>query len=501
MPDTAVATEQPKRSVGRTIARNTIFGLGAQFALKVVTFIFQVLVVRRLGGAQYGQYQTVLAWASVFSVIGDLGITQYFTREIARNHTRASELFWDMVALRLILALLASIVTTVGAVAYGYAFEIVFAIFLFTLTYFLQAFLVPLNNVITGNERLDITSVFAVISQVIFIVSGGLFLFLGLDFIWLVIASALNIPVITYLSLRVVRRNNYGPPRFRIQPREWFRIIRAGLPFGFQQLTLSFAFRVDTIVLSRFVSDLQIGWYNVAYQNLTLTIVSAATAFNNALLPTLAREHERDPQAVRPWYYSSVKMILFLALPIAVGGMLTADKIIAIYQPEIAPAAVALAILIWDIPFVMYHAFCGILTTSVKLEHPAARIYTSLGIANLLLNLLLVPRFGIIGSSFATVFTDVLGAVQFYFLFRREFGAGLGFSRLIRLAMAAAVMGLVVYALRDLHIGILAAIGGGVYLALVWWSGAFSPEERTRLIGFANRLISAVARRLRLRPA
>ena len=39
----------PEQSVGRTIARNTAFGVGAQLVLRVASFIFQVAVINNLG--------------------------------------------------------------------------------------------------------------------------------------------------------------------------------------------------------------------------------------------------------------------------------------------------------------------------------------------------------------------------------------------------------------------------------------------------------------------
>ena len=62
----SVSEEKPKPTVGRTIARNTAFGFAAQMSLRVVSFAFQILVVRRLGGNQLGQYAIVLAWAGLF---------------------------------------------------------------------------------------------------------------------------------------------------------------------------------------------------------------------------------------------------------------------------------------------------------------------------------------------------------------------------------------------------------------------------------------------------
>src|SRR5688572_20870708 len=107
--------EKPKRSAGRTIARNTIFGIGAQLALKIANSALTIMLVRSIGDAGYGQYSIVFAWTALFSVIGDLGITQYLGREIARNPNKTNELFWDTVALRFILGVICTITTIGGA--------------------------------------------------------------------------------------------------------------------------------------------------------------------------------------------------------------------------------------------------------------------------------------------------------------------------------------------------------------------------------------------------
>ncbi|HEX2905514.1 MAG TPA: oligosaccharide flippase family protein, partial [Phototrophicaceae bacterium] len=251
------------------ILRNSLFGLGAQFALRIVGFLFNVLIIRTLGGEAYGQYNIVIAWAALFSVIGDLGINQYLAREIAREPKKATELFWDTVVLRFVLAVIASAITIVGAATIGvsqngYTREIILGVAIYTSSYFLQAVMAPLSSILIGHERLDITSTLGVITQVLFMVAAGIFLLLGLNFVWVVVASVVTLPIVTYLHYRAVRRNHLGPPRFKINPGLWFAVIKAGFPFGLVQLALSFSFRIDTVILSGHISDEQIGWYNAA---------------------------------------------------------------------------------------------------------------------------------------------------------------------------------------------------------------------------------------------
>jgi O-antigen/teichoic acid export membrane protein len=486
-----VVNEQPKRSAGRTIAKNTVFAIGSQFALKAVGFIFTVLVVRNLGGTSYGQYQTVLAWAGFFAVLGDLGISQYYTREINRDRTKANELFWNIVVLRFLLAVITAVITIGGAVLSNYNPEIILGIVIYTSSYFLSAFLDPILRILDGHERLDITSVLGVIGQIVFLTLGGLFLFAGLDFVWLVVAELIRLPVLLFLALLNLRRNNMTPGKFHISPEIWRSLIQFGLPFAFVQLSLTFAFHVDTIILSHNVSDQNIAWYRISY-NLIFTMMAFALAFNNAMRLTLAREHAANPASVRPWYYYSVRVMLFVSLPIAVGTTVLAYKIMpTIFGPENLPASITLMILIWDMPLLMYNAFCGDMTTAIRREKSGARIYGIEAVTNVGVNLLLIPLFGVIAASFVTVLTDLVGAVLFYFLFRREFGSGLELRKLIRLGISAVLMGVVVFLLRDWNLLVVIPIGAVSYLLFIWLTGAFSQDEQERLFGM-------VARRLRL---
>jgi O-antigen/teichoic acid export membrane protein len=487
--------DTPPRSVGKIIARNTLFGLGGQLALRVANFIFTVLVVRTLGETHFGQYSIVLAWAGLFSVIGDLGINQYLAREIARDKKQANALFWDTVVLRLILGLIATIVTVGGAlVLTDYGTEIIVGIGLYTATYYFSAIVAPLQSILTGNERLDVLSVMNVISQIIYMVFAGLFLFLGLNFVWLVLAGVISMPIVAWLQYRVIRQNKLGPPVFRINKAMWWSLIRAGMPFAAVQLSLTFAFQVDTIFLAHYTTDAVVGWYGAAYR-LTLTFLSLSASFNQAILPTLAQEHAHNPNTVRAWYYTSTRFIIIIALPIAVGGSILSSGITAIYGTEFLPSTIAFAILIWDIPFVMYHSFCGNIATSIRHEGSAARIYMSVGILNVVLNALLVPRFGIIAACFATVITDAFGAALFYTLLRRELGPGLKFRRLFWIGISAAGMALGLFFIRDLNIFIAAAVGGIAYLILVWLLPTFSMDERAQLLNVVNQISN------RLRPA
>lgn len=502
MTDETHPAEMPSSSVGQhrrsplwVVARNTIFGIGAQITLRGLAFVFNIFIVNRLGDAGFGQYSTILAWTGIFAFLGDMGIAQYMSREIARDREKSLALFWDVAALRFLLAVLATVVTVTGAILAGYSRELVFAIALLSSTYFIQAVLTPLGGIITGYERIDIASALVVLGQIIYYGLATVLLLYSPNYLWLVVAAIANLPVLTIVAAWVVARNKMRPPPFKLHPESWLALLRFGLPFALIQVSLTFAFRFDTLILGKSFSDEVVGWYNAAY-TLTRSLMIFTAAFSTSLVPTLAREYVLDPQSIRPWYFRSVKFISLIGLPLAVGGTILADKIIlTLYGTEFVYAILAFAILIWDTPLLMYTSICGNFTTAMKIEAKAARVYIGMSLLNIVLNVALIPRYGILAASVVTVATEFAGMVLFYRIFRRALGPGLGLSSMIRMGAALAVMGLAVFLARDAHILLLLALGAGVYVALIWLLRVLTPEEYGLLIGSLKRIRAKIGKR------
>lgn len=494
MTEMTVNAPEPKANAGRTIARNTIFTIGAQFALKASNFLFTILITRRLGDDNFGQYSWVLAWANIFSFIGDLGITQYMMREYARAPERGRKLFWDVTIIRLILALVTAVISVSIALLKPDPVEarVALAIGLYTSTYFFMAIIAPLSAVISGYQRLDILSILTVVNQVLTLVVGVLIILIWNDYVALLSSLLITLPIMLALIIVVIRRYKMSPPAFLINFRQWKGLIWASLPFALNQIMLTSAYQFDTVIMRQFYGSNVIGWYNAAY-NLTRSLLIFTSAFSSALGLTLMRDYVNNPEVIRPWYYRSVKFMMFIGLPLSIGGMVLSTKLIPfLYGGEYAAASIAFAILIWDTPLLMYTSHCGNLAVAMGRERRTASIYATEAAINIFLNVLLIPRYGIIAASFTTIATEFTGACLFYIMFRRELGAGLGLNSIIRIAAAAATMGVVLYLLQSLSLLLLIPIGVLTYLVLVWVSGALNAEERRMLTDFVWRKLAKV---------
>jgi O-antigen/teichoic acid export membrane protein len=464
------------RSLIQIVLRNTAWVTFGSLFLKVLNFLFNVYVIRSLGDERFGQYAIVTAFPGLFAIFIELGMTQYVMREISRDRTKANSLVWNLIAVRLLLAIFGVIAITAAA-AVVYEPGIVLGVFLFTFNFVFSAIEAPLESVLTANERFDYMTLLSIVGRVTFMALGTIFLFSGLSFHWLIVAGLVGVPTQIAVSTWAIYKGKFMEFRPNLDIKTWPIIIRGGFPFGMISLALSLAFSIDTVILSFFEPDRVVGWYQAAY-NLVFALMFVSDGFSTVIVPTLTHEFVRNPDRVRTWYYRSVKIILLISVPMAVGGMVVAEPMILfLYGEEFLPSVIALQILIWDVPFLMFNAYCGNITTVIGKEKEAARIYSINAVANIVLNIIFIPLYGMIAAAVITVVTDLIGSLQFHYLLRDIMKLPNMTSILVRVIIASAGLGLAVYAAGELNWFILIGIGIIVYGILALLLRLVSHEE------------------------
>ncbi|NMB87748.1 MAG: flippase [Chloroflexi bacterium] len=474
-------SEAQSSSLNRLIFKNASFVTIGMIALKAINFLFNVLVVRRLGDERFGQYSVVLAFVGIFQIFAELGISQFVTREITRDHEKVHNYFWNLVVLRVLLALIGMAGIPLAAMEAQYSPELVLGIFIYATSFLLSAFSVPLASVLRAHERLDYVTLIDVSAQIVFIIFGSIFLFSGLGFLWLIVASLIGILPRIGIAIWAFYKIGLNRIPFNIDVRTWPHLVRAGIPFGIISLMMSIAYSIDTVILNQYVSKEEVGWYNVAY-NLIFSLMMFSSSFQAAMVPSLSRVFVQDPLKVQRWYYSSVKVIFMISIPISVGGLFVAYPLIQfLYTREFLPAGLALQILIWDVPLLMFAGFCGDMTTITTEERSAARINTVNTLANIVLNLIFIPRFGMVGAALVTVTTDAVSALQFHFLLKRKLQLPSIVREFVKIIAASILMGGILYLVRGLNLFVQIGIGASTYFAMVWLFRVLSEQELNTL--------------------
>jgi len=468
IPSPSLADGKFQHGLLATVARNTAFVLGAQVVLKVLAFLFNVYVVRRLGAAHFGQYSAIIAYVSIFAIFTDWGMAPYAIREMAEDTHKTSWLLPNIVAIRLILSLIITIIAPLSAHWLGKEDEMVLGIFIASAGLLIYAFQGPLDTALTARERLDYTATYSVVNQLVFWSLGVVLLLRGMGFIGLIVASLSGVMVAAVLAGRALCKLGIG--RLTLSVRRWPKLLLDALPFGISDIAYVIMQHFDTVLMSFLLSNAAVGWYNVPYTLINM-ILLIAQSIAIAMYPSMVRGYKANPESLRNVARQAIKYLLILCLPIAVGGTILAKPIITtLYTEEFANSVPVLQLMLWALPSLFLLEVLGRMANTLHLERPVARVNIINACFTVLLNLTLIPTLGVLGGALALVVGRAARLGQTWLLIGNERLIGKHWKPLFRVALAAALMGVAVFLLRNanlfLCIGCGAMVYGGLLVAL-----------------------------------
>lgn len=470
------------RHLSRIVLRNSAFGIAAQLAIKVLSFVFTVLIVRRLGSAAFGQYTAVLAFGMSFAFLSDLGLSTYAVREVARlrdqpnGSDQINTLYSSILRLRLSLTAIAAILLVSAGWLVGYSPEMIGALALGAIGLFSYSVQGTCEALLSGYERLDLAAGSKVVAQLTFVCLGTGALLLQGGYYGLIIANQIGIALMTVVCWRAAR--SLGIRFVPIRSIPWRSLLRASLPFGTIAFTLGLSYKFDTIMLSIFRSDAETGFYNAAYSLVFATVV-LSNVINTALYPSLTRQSIADPSRLAAIYERALRYLLLVALPVALGGSLLANQIVALlFGSTYAPAATTLEVIIWVVPLMFASEFLGYVVLIGGHERQAARSVLVSTAFNIGFNLLLIPRYGLAGAAAMTVFTEAILVGQYIWLLRSTLHALRWETVLGRPLVATIGMGALVLLLRSATpVLVTVTLGALIYAALLLLLGVVGREE------------------------
>lgn len=476
-----------------TVFRNSAFGFAAQFAIKILSFIFSVLIIRNLGAESYGQYTTVLAFGAIFAIFSDLGLAPYTIREISRYRDQPDgskyiqTLFVNVLVIRILLSLITAVLMLVTAWLTGRPLVMIGAIALNSIGLLLYSIHGASEAALSGFERLDIIFGAKVVQQLTFVALAAVVLIGGFGYYGLIMGNLVAISLMTYICWRSARRlvSHLGKVDLLI----WKSLLRASLPFAIIGFALGLSYKFDTILLNIFRGDSETGFYNAAY-NLVFSAVLISNVINTSMYPTLTREFTNNPGELPKIFERMLRYLMIVSLPIAVGGSLLAGPLVdLLYSGSYAQSALALRIVIWVIPLMYASEYLGYIVVIHNKEIRVARAILVSTAVNISLNLLLVPIYGLLAASVMTVVTEIILVAQHLWTLRGMIRHSDWKGSLLRPVLAALLMGGVVYLAHPyLHLFVTIGVGALVYFGLLVLIGVVGQEE----LRFARQTISAI---------
>jgi O-antigen/teichoic acid export membrane protein len=448
----------------------------AEYARPATYFVFFILVARRFGGQELGKLLIALTFSNFAFVFVRFGFDFLIAREVAKNRGVVAQYLGSSIVAMLVLWGICFIITLVILPWLGYDVSVATIIKLLIISLVFRLVTEALNACYQGYERMDYTAFVAIVSSIILIVGAIVVTSFGNDMVAL--AWLMLIESILTMTMSLILAKNIAHPLFLfpIDLKLTWKLFRACLPFFWVALAGLAHQRGDILILSKMTSELQVGLYGAAYRLLEgLAVFPAAIA--KLFLPVMSRSYQQGEQSFLSIYGQALRYLLIVLFPVTVGVFFLSKKLmILFFGSEFGPSAAVLQILIWIL------VLQGITNTTGRgiMAMGKERYFYWMGIVvvptNIVINIILIPRFGIIGSAVASLFSFSLSALISVGVMRLNHCYA-NFRPILGSLMAAAVMGGMAFALEGLSLGVIIPVAAVVYLMFLVLFGGLTVED------------------------
>jgi len=464
-------------SAGRRILVNTAFRAVADLVSKIASIALYVVMARRLGDAGFGVFTFAFSLVTLVTTLGDLGQDRVLTREVARDRGRVHGYFGDTLALKVLLSVPALAIAIGGVVAAGVPTETRLVVTLIGSAVIAELLMDTSFGVFQAFERQSLTAL-VLISQRTLTAAGGiaaLLLGAGVVAVSAIYLAGAMLALAFSVALLVRRVERVG---FHPRPRRWGRLMRAAVPIGITGVFSTVLFRVDASMLAAFRSDAVVGNYGAAYRLLESTLF-LSWSVGSAVYPVLSRLGPSTRPHAGLAYERSLKLLLSMTIPFAVGAAVLADGVIELlYGADFDTAPDALRLLAPTIALYPVSYLTGYLLISQDRQLATTITYAAVAAENVLLNLVLIPRYSLFGAAAGTSISQVLVVTA---LLRSTAGrtGPIRWSRAVAgPVIAGAAAGAAMFGLRGGGVVPAGLAGGIVYLGtLIGFERAVFPGD------------------------
>jgi O-antigen/teichoic acid export membrane protein len=466
---------KPSQRVGKNIAWMLVAGgIGA-----VLQMLAILLAARGLSLNDFGTFNYLLSFATVFQFLADFGLTNILTREVARHPDDAGNLLGSAKGLMWTLFFL-STALLLGTVLLlnlpPQTKEQSFVMGLGSLT-ILQA--ISYSAILRAIEAMEFNAIAFSLHKGLFAGFVGLSLACGWG-LWGVVLSHLASSLIFWffnwriVSWRVVRASP------KIDLALWKSMLAEAVPLGSGLALRQFAWQADVLILMWLVDANALGLFSGPYR-IVLGMRLVSMAFALPLYPAMIRSTEGTAEKFTEFYNRAMKWFCCLSVPGTVLFVVWPRLLIHTLLGEKFISAES-AMQWFGLAFVpmFVSALSPFIYTALRLTPVFCLAMVITVLMRVGADLAVVPSLGYIGGCMVAVFSEIAAfAILAYFLKRKGHPLWMA-DFLVKPVLAGLFMAAILFPARQLPLLQalpVAAAAGIAYLGALFLLRTFSNDE------------------------
>lgn len=459
--------------MNRNLFKNYLFYILYQ----VLTILTPIIVVpyttRVIGATGLGINAFTSSIVQWFVIFGIMGISMYGNKEIARvrdDRELLSKTFMGIFIMQLINMLVVSVLY----IAFVYFAKVDNKIIYFLQGFVLLATMFDITWFFLGVEDFKKSSI-----------RNMVFKLINVALIFIFVKDATDLPIFVFINtftqllgqlVLFVQLNEYIDFKW-VSIRDAFALhMRPNFVLFVPQIAISIYSVLDqtmTGLLS--VDEAQLAFYQQAirFDKMFLYFI---TSIGMVMLPRIANEHAKgDKGNIFHYLNTTLKLALYLAIPMMFGMIGVGPFFINWFlAPEFTLVGYLIALMSPIIVFISLSNVFGIqfmVPTNMLRQYSLSVIFGA--VTNFILNLILIPMYGAIGSAISVMSAELVVTITQFFYVRKHFRTDLQWRSVITYIVAGSIMCVSVYFV-GLQMGsrlltnlVQAAMGAIIYLGIL----------------------------------
>jgi O-antigen/teichoic acid export membrane protein len=385
----------------RNITLNTAARLVASFVDKALVLFVLALLARRLSSQGLGEYSFALAYIVFFRLLTDWGISPIAIKRLSMASEQGkSTLFGAALALRVVLAALAALLAGLSFSLGGAPSVIKASVWVATLTLadvitgVCSALLVAeLKHTWLGALEAGNRLLWSAVAIATLLEGGGVFALL----LVLGCSSLVQMTFAIWLSRSLLKFH------LQFRWRLWRSLLSESWPLALQALMSTVYLRADQLMLYPLVGLTAVGYYSAATKIAEIWALFAGV-FQAAVYPLMCKFYATDHERFEKTARYSFRYLFLGTFPFVIGCTLYAPAILRVaFGSPFSKAAPALILLVWADVFLVANMISQATLIAAGRERWTLLLSLAAAGSNVILNLLLIPRFGFVGAAWASL--------------------------------------------------------------------------------------------------
>ncbi|MBR5616930.1 MAG: flippase [Oscillospiraceae bacterium] len=398
------------------VFKNAAWMIGCKIAQSLINFVIGLLTARYLGPSNYGVLTYAMSVVAFAVPIMQLGLNQTLVREFVKSPEREGQILGTA----LMINIISSVFCMIGTVAFVMVAdagdkEIVLVCALYSLTLLFQA--TEMTQFWFQSKLLSKYPSIAMLGAYLVVALYKVYLLVTQKNVtWFALSNVLDYFLISIILMVMYKK--VGGQRLGVNWRTGREMLSRSKYYIIPSLMVMVFQHTDRIMIKLMIGEAETGVYSAAITCIGITGFVFAAVIDSAR-PVVLEAKEKDQALYETRMIQLYSIITCMSIGQSVVMTLFARPIVhLLYGPEYAKAASILAVAVWYVTFSYYGSVRSIWVLAEERQKYLARINVTGAIANVILNLCLIPVLGAFGAALASVITQLFTNVIIGFIFK-----------------------------------------------------------------------------------